>query len=797
MNNKVLRDKSITSYENIDSGVSLRGDTFHYDIIFYKADIVRIHQYRKGEEDTNPYAVVQGPGFGEVSIEELPEVGKLVLSTDAMRVNIDLTSFALSFCNADGTVIQAQETGLGIECQGTQKTVYNSLQPNEKFVGLGEKTGPLNKRGRGYQNWNTDSFAYHENQDPLYATIPFYIGIHDHGSYGVFLDNTYKSHFNFGASNHRFSSFSVDEGDIDYYVFAGSVENIIQSYSWLTGKMPLPPLWSLGYQQCRYSYYPESEVMSVAGKFREKEIPADVMVLDIHYMDKYKIFSWDKDRFPNPKQMIQNLKNMGFHVVVICDPGIKVEGGYDTYDSGIAQNAFLKYPDGENYQGQVWPGWCHFPDFTDENVRDWWTEMMKSYTDIGLKGFWNDMNEIATWGQMLPENIVCSFEGKGGTTLKGRNVYGMQMARSAYEAAKTNLDGERPFVLTRAAYSGIQRFSALWTGDNVASSGHMLLGTRLISNLGLSGVPYAGYDIGGFCGDSDGRLFARWQQVGTFAPFYRGHTMINSKDSEPWSFGEEVEEIAANYIRLRYKLMPYIYSAFLEASETGMPVARSLAIDYTNDEQVFNGAFENQYLFGRSILVAPIGSNDQFLKVYLPEGEWYDFFTDERFAGSAEIIREYALEELPLFVKCSSIIPIYPQANTNVFGTGEVLEMHIYKGRSKTTFDYYEDDGSTYDFEEGAYHRRKILFEPAERKLTLTKAEGSLTGKVPTLKLIFHGFAKDELLKITGMKKESYAFVKPISDFDPFEDPSKGKLKIKEVQTLTVDYTSEEMVYQW
>ncbi len=795
MDSSLISSGNLTSFQEITSGISFQAPPFSYDVIFYKSDVVRIHQYKIDEQDTNPYAVVQGPTQLDLEIQDSRET--LSIQSADLKVVIKKAGVSISFYDQDDKLINAQEPGLAMECQGTQKTVYNTLQPNEKFVGLGEKTGPLNKRGRGYQNWNTDSFAYHEEQDPLYATIPFYLGVHDNGVYGIFLDNSYKTHFNFGASNNRFSSFSMDGGDLDYYVFSGSVEEIIQSYTWLTGKMPLPPLWSLGYQQCRYSYYPDREVLNVAEKFRQKDIPADVMVLDIHYMDKYKIFTWDQERFPNPKKMIEELEQMGFEVVVICDPGIKVEEGYPIYDTGVEEDIFVKYPDGSKYEGEVWPGWCHFPDFTSEKARTWWTEMMKTYTDLGLKGFWNDMNEIATWGQTLPENIKFSFEGDGGTTRKGRNVYGMQMARSAFESAKENLNGKRPFILTRAGYSGLQRYTALWTGDNVASSGHMLLGTRLVSNLGLCGVAYSGYDIGGFCGDSDSRLFARWQQVGTFAPFYRGHSMINSKDSEPWSFGEEVEEISANYIRLRYKLMPYIYSAFVEASETGTPVARSLVIDYTTDEKIYSGEFDNQYLFGKSILVAPIGSHDQFIKVYLPEGAWYEFFTDEKFGGNQEVIREYTLEELPLFVKASAIFPVYPGANTNVQGTGDTLELHVYNGAETGSFNYYEDDGSTYDFEHGNYHRRDVVFDPKNKELRLEKAVGSFESRISKLKLVFHGFGDKELSAIDGIEHSSYAFVKPISDFDPFENPLRGKLKIDNVQTLAMDYSPNEFKISW
>ncbi|MEO9484293.1 MAG: glycoside hydrolase family 31 protein [Ekhidna sp.] len=789
--NRIVSGGIFKSFTNHKYGIELQSDLYTYRITFYNNRTVRVHQF-EGEEDVNPYSVVQQPMETSFSVEE--HENSLVITSDALDIAINKSPILFTFLDKSGKILNEDDAGLGMQTQGEQKTAYKKLQKDERFVGLGEKTGPLDRRGKGYQNWNTDHFAYHIEADPLYASIPFYIGIHGESSYGIFLDNSYKSHFNFGASNNRFSSFSVDSGDLNYYFIAGSVIEIIESYTSLTGRMTLPPMWSIGYQQCRYSYYPDTEVLDVAKKFRDKDIPADVIVLDIHYMDKYKIFSWDKERFPHPDQMVDQLKKMGFEVVVICDPGIKKEDNYSPYTSGRDEDVFLKYPDGVYYEGEVWPGWCHFPDFTKPESRDWWKEMMKSYTEIGIKGFWNDMNEIATWGQMLPDNIEFDFENEGATTRKGRNVYGLQMAKSAYEGAKDNLNGKRPFVLTRAGFAGVQRYSALWTGDNVANDEHMLLGVRMVNSLGLSGVPFSGYDVGGFAGNGQSNLFARWIQVGAFSPFFRGHSMINSHDSEPWSYGEEVEEISKNYIRLRYKLLPYIYGAFLEASERGTPITRSLCIDYTDDEKIYDADFENQYLFGANILVAPLASDQPFGKVYLPKGEWYEFFTDEKLPGGKEMIREYALEHLPLFIKSSSIIPIYSEAKQNSKDIGEQLELHVYNGSEHSEIDYYEDDGVSYENETGNYHRRKIVFNPTEKTVSMEEANGSYRSRIKCLKLVLHGFGE---LEVDQYLKESYSFVQPISNFDPFEKDRRDNLKSETVFTIEKDYTNEEVVFSW
>ncbi len=785
------------SYQVTDFGIDLKTDDSQYAITFYTPDVLRVHQFGENR-DENPYSVIRSPEKTDFSIEENDK--SIILLSDKMDVLVNKSPIMITFLTKDGKVINRDEPGLATQRQGDQITVYKSLQKDERFIGLGEKTGPLDRRGRGYVNWNTDRFAYETDADPIYASIPFYIGIHQQMSYGIFVDNSYKSHFNFGASNNRFSSFSVDSGDMNYYFFNGTVAEIIESYTWLTGRMTLPPLWSIGYQQCRYSYYPDTEVLDVAKKFRDKDIPADVIVLDIHYMDKYKIFSWDKERFPYPDQMVDLLKEMGFEVVVICDPGIKIEKDYVPHETGVKQDIFLKYPDGKYYEGEVWPGWCNFPDFTNSKTRDWWQEMMKTYTDIGIKGFWNDMNEIATWGQMLPENIEFHFEGEGGTTRKGKNIFGLQMARSAFEGARSNLNGSRPFTLTRAAFAGIQRYSALWTGDNVANDDHMFLGVRLVNSLGLSGVAFSGYDVGGFAGNGQSNLFARWIQIGAFSPFFRGHSMLNSHDSEPWSYGEEVEEISKNYIRLRYKLLPYIYNAFLVASEKGLPITRSLSIDYTHEEKIYNSEFENQYLFGNSILVAPIRSDATFGKLYLPEGTWYEFFTDEKIEGNQEIIREYELEHLPLFVKQSAIIPLYVDAKKNSKGIGETLEIHLYNGSEASSFEYYEDDGVSYKYEAASFHRRMIEFDPSGKSLQFAEADGSHKSKIVKIRLVFHGFKLEDFDQSgfsEPLKDGAYSFVNPISNFDPIQKEHQDNLKIENVYTLETDYHDGEMVFNW
>lgn len=768
---KSVRSVSLGDLSAIDvvtNSVILHTNSGHARVMAYPEDIIRISASRDTTFEDFSYSVIAEPTGKFVKIESDKAI---TLSHGSLNLEINRNPLRFTFRNANQEVLCEDDHAFGITWNADQVTCFKKLQDGERFIGLGEKTGPLDRKGNGYTNWNTDAFGYGSGSDPLYGSFPVYFGIHHGLFYGIFLDNTHKSFFNFGASNNRFASFAADTGEMNYYFFHGnSIGELIKKYTTLTGRIEMPPLWSIGYQQCRYSYYPDTEVLTLAQTFRDKNFPADTIVLDIHYMQDYKIFTWNKKDFSDPKALLDKLKNLGFHVVVMCDPGIKVEAGYDAYDDGLASKVFINYPDGTPYTGQVWPGWCHFPDFTSSKTRAWWKSKFTDYVALGIEGFWNDMNEIATWGHALPEHIELDFEGNKSTMRRGRNIYGMQMSRATYEGTKSLMQGKRPFNLTRSSFAGIQRYSAVWTGDNVAYDEHMLLGVRLVSGLGLAGVPFAGYDVGGFVGDTSSDLFARWISIGAFAPFFRGHTMINSRDSEPWSFGEEVEQIARNYIRFRYRLLPYLYDLFYEASQTGLPVQRTLAIEFPLEPRVYDGLYYNQFMVGSAILVAPVESNKQYLKVLLPPGTWYSLYNGHKYAGNTEMIVECPLHRLPVFVRGGSVLPMQEVQATA--GFSDNLHLHIYaEGESELT--HFEDDGDTFAYQKGLHHKRKIEFR--NNTLKLGAADGERASGVKELTLIFHGFYNLKGVNINGSFIEAKPFINSffsgLEKFDPIKEP--------------------------
>jgi len=761
---------NIKSVKVDGQNISITTDNGYAQVSVYSPSIVRVRIDKQALKPDHSYAVDMQPLKTTVKISN--DATMISVVTDSLKMTINKKPWNVAFYTPAGQLINKDEEGLTTSWVGSEVATYKTMQKDERFIGLGEKTGDLDRKGNGYTNWNTDAYGYQANQDPIYASIPFYIGIHQQVNYGIFLDNTFQSDFNFGASNNRFSSFSARDGEMNYYfIYHQRIADIIKSYTALTGRMKMPPLWSLGYQQNRYSYYPDTEVLRIAQTLREKKIPADGITLDIHYMDKYQLFTWDKERFPDPVGLTNKLKSLGFKTTVIVDPGIKVVPGAAAFERGVQQDAYIKYSDGKYYTGQVWPGWCHFADFTSDKGRKFWRSEMKFFTDNGISGIWNDMNEIATWGQKFPSNVVFDFEGRKGTHLEAHNVYGSLMARTSYEGAKAaNGNRERPFVLTRAGYAGLQKYTAIWTGDNRSEDNHMIAGVRLLNSLGLSGVAFTGMDIGGFTGNPSQGLYARWIQLGAFVPYFRNHTGINSKSSEPWAYGEEVTEISRNYISLRYKLMPYLYSTFYEATQNGMPVVRSLAIENTFDKNIYNSLYQNQFLFGQSMLVAPVESGKDLLKIYFPKGNWYNFYTDEWQAGEKVAAVDLTLQKLPAYVKESSIIPMQSLVQSTSIAPSDTLYVHVYKGSVPNTFVYYEDDGISFNYENGAYYKRDIVYNPAANNLSFEAVTGSAGSKFKNISLVLHGFNQASVNvngAATTLQKTSTYFLSPISQFDP------------------------------
>ncbi|GAA0178845.1 glycoside hydrolase family 31 protein [Clostridium sediminicola] len=593
------------------------------------------------------------------------------------------------------------------------------------FYGLGEKYGFINLLGIQTENWNTDVLGVSPVHTPVqkqyHTSIPFYIGMDEKKAYGIFYDTSYRNYFDFGMYQ-KGINFRTDGGELDYYYIHGdNISEVVEEYGNLTGKVKLPRKDFLGFQQCRWSYMNKKEVIDLAKSFREKDIPCDVIYLDIDYMEDYKVFTINSERFNEFKEMNAELKKMGFKLVVIVDPGVKVEEGYHVYEQALENDYLIKDENGEVYVGKVWPGDSAFPDFLRKSVRNWWGEIHKGLIDDGVSGIWNDMNEIAdmsTDTKTIPESTY-QIDDSGNKYLQKEthNLYGHYQGKATYNGLK-NIQGTRPFVLTRSASAGTQRYSALWTGDNTSLWEHMESSIPMLMNLGLSGYTYVGSDVGGFIGDSNGELLTRWTQLGVFYPLFRNHSCVNSLYQEPWAFGEDVENIVSKYIKMRYSLVNHLYNLFRESSLTGAPIMRPLFYHYQQDENTFD--INDEFLFGEEILVAPILRPRTYKRmVYLPEGKWYDYFTDEVYEGRKHIIKDAAIDKIPVFAKEGAII--LKDKPMNYIGEKEEnYEIHVYLGEDNSK-DFYFDDGKSFRYENGEYSVINVEVKGEELEVKLIK----------------------------------------------------------------------------
>jgi len=610
----------------------------------------------------------------------------------------------------------------------------------ETYYGLGEKAGPtFYLNSQRFVMWNTDTYGYPRGLDPIYQSIGFFVALRrEQGrglAYGLFLDNTSRTFFDMGKTDPSRLHIGAAGGELNYYVFTGGRERapraVLRDYTDLTGRAPLPPLWALGNQQSRWSYFPEARVREIARRFRETRIPADVIYLDIDYMDGFRVFTWDRSRFPDPARLISDLRAEGFRVVLIIDPGIKVDPNYHVYKEGQAGGHFVKTAAGAELHATVWPGVCAFPDFTDPKARDWFGSYYRQHLDEGVAGFWNDMNEPGVFlseetpkpdlyhhpMKTFPLDARHAADGQPGTHARYHNVYGMQMARATFESNRRLRPGARPFVLTRAGYAGVQRYSAVWTGDNVASWDHLRLSVTMLLNLGVSGVPMVGADVGGFSGNPSPELYARWLQAAALSPFFRSHSEQVSKPHEPYSFGDEFTAVNRRTIEMRYRLLPYLYTVFHEHTKTGAPVMRPLWFEYPSDERTYMA--DDQYLVGRDLLVAPVVVEATTKRrVYFPRGDaWLDWWTGRRYEGGTDAEIEAPLDRLPLFARVGAVIPTQPV----VQHTGEMLKTPLTlvaaRGGAGTS-SFYEDAGEGYEHLRGASRTTTAALEPGRLRLT-------------------------------------------------------------------------------
>ncbi|SHG47370.1 glycoside hydrolase family 31 protein [Ornithinibacillus halophilus] len=706
----VYRDVGNLIAEDLTDNYQFTCENGNIVIQFYTDSIVRITMNQHNEPKLKHSKTVM-VDKKDINVDVSNKENQIILTTKQLQLIIQKFPFRVDIFDNHGNEILA-ETDRGMAFRENGEIIaFKKMHETDHFYGFGEKTGHLDKRGEKMEMWNSDVYAPHNPEtDPLYESIPYFMTLRNGKAHGVFFDNTYRSKFDM-KSNPDYYTFSAEGGQLDYYVMAGpEPKDVLEQYTYLTGRIPLPSKWSLGYHQSRYSYETEAEVRELAQNFIDKEIPIDVIHLDIHYMNGYRVFTFDKEHFPNPEQLIKDLREMGIRIVPIVDPGVKKDSEYAIYQEGVNQDLFCKYIEGQTYFGEVWPGISAFPDFTDEKARNWWGKKHAFYTNMGIEGIWNDMNEPSVFNETktMDVEVMHRNDGEPTTHRELHNVYGLLMGKATYEGMKKQLNGKRPFLLTRAGFAGVQRYATVWTGDNRSFWEHLQMSLPMVMNLGISGVAFTGPDVGGFAHDTNAELLTRWTQVGAFTPFFRNHCAIGFRYQEPWQFGEKYESIMKKYIQMRYEWMPQLYSLFYEASERGLPVMRPLFMEFPEDEKTYN--LNDQFMLGDNVILAPIlqpSVTDR--AVYLPKGNWVELVTGKVYEGENTHLIHAELEDLPIFVKQGSAI-IKGEWISNKEKTPKHVSMDIYAGYSGENyqFTYYDDDGETFDYENGSYLKLDI-----------------------------------------------------------------------------------------
>ena len=736
----------------LNTELEQKGNLFPSKIISYKKDVDRLYFTTENNvvlqvtivrdsvirfrytttaifEKDFSYAITKYASTGYNKLEISDDDEKYIIETEKLICHIHKKDLHTQmFDSKDNELICDDELGFhweeSYEFGGNIVKMSKAAQASESYYGLGDKPVHINLKGKRFENWVTDSYAYGRDTDPIYKAIPFYIGLHHKKSYGIFFDNTFRSYFDFCHERRNVTSFWAQGGEMNYYfIYGPQMSDVVANYTDLTGKPhEMPPLWALGYHQCKWSYYPESNVKEIAAKFRELQIPCDAIYLDIDYMEGFRCFTWNKEYFPDPKRMVKELADDGFKTIVIIDPGIKIDMEYSVFKEALDKDYFCKRADGPYMKGKVWPGECYFPDFTNPEVREWWSDLFQELIeDIGVAGVWNDMNEPAVMdvpGKTFPDDVRHNYDGNYCSHRKAHNVYGMQMARATYQGIKKFAYPKRPFAITRAAYSGTQRYTSSWTGDNVATWDHLNIANIQAQRMCLSGFSFIGSDIGGFAEQPNGELYARWIQLGIFHPFCRTHSSGDHGHQEPWTFDKTVTDVVRKFIEIRYQLLPYLYTAFWKYAEEGVPILKSLVLFDQEDEHTHYR--NDEFIFGEKILACPVSeANAKGRRMYIPRGKWYNFWNNELIEGEQEMWIDADLDSMPIFIKEGAIIPKYPIQQ--YVGEKEItqIKLDVYFKEGKEKSEVYEDAHDGYDYKKGRFSLRNFTLVGKRDSLTI------------------------------------------------------------------------------
>jgi alpha-glucosidase len=771
---------NVSSATRSERGLLLQIGEERLRVDVLRPDILRLKISQAGKFDENPTfaASFAMPAAVPFEIDETEQA--LTLTTECLRLVISTKPFGLDAYRRDGSVIFQDDRDAAGHARGYLQLndsfiITRRIGAHDSIYGLGQKACRFDRRGRNFVLWNTDILStgvlprnrLYETDltmtgrsttfDPYYTSIPFFYHCRADARAakmaGFFIDNGYKANFEF--TEREVYRYQFSGGQYTEYVFAGpAMSDVLAGYTSITGRMAAPPIWALGHHQCRFHDYTEEGIGAIGREYRDRAIPCDVLWLDIGFMDGFRVFTWDKKKFPDVPGMLEKLEAAKLRLVTIVDPGVKYDPGYALFEEGRSRNLFCKTESGQLFIGQVWPGRTVFPDFFKAEARAWWADLNARHVTCGIAGIWNDMNEPAT-GEVEPFAMRFDRDGENYSHERYHNQYALLMAMATQEGLRQAAPNLRPFVLSRAGFAGIQRYAAQWLGDNCSDWDHIEMSIPMSMGMGVSGQPFVGADIPGFAITPSAELAARWMQYGALTPFCRCHNEAGQPDQYPWSFGPGVEKRSRAALALRYCLLPYIYSAFMRASETGDPIQRPLVYDFQHDRHARET--DDAYLFGEALLVAPVFKPGQTARhVYLPHGTWVDWHTGERHAGGEFITAAAPLDKIPLFARGGRVIPTYESAPLSTMGHyPEVIELHLIVPDEEGEFHshLHEDDGATNAFREGAFIRTTFHMQRLGTRVSLsatTEGQGFPEFRRKRFVLVIHGWRAGTRVDING-----------------------------------------------
>jgi alpha-glucosidase len=762
---EILRFSTVTSTAPLPNGIEIHDGALTMCITALRDDVLRIRASRTAAlaEDSS-WAVLPEARTAAIAVAQDNNETAVGFHTSSLRVVMNRATGLMTLLDASGSILR--EDAEPFQFQGDGFHVAEIMPANEHYFGLGDKTGAFDRREEAFRLWNTDAYGWQESTDPIYKSIPFFLTYRAGVSLGVLMDNTWPSSFDFGKTLGDTFQYRAEGGYADMYILYGpSAKQVLATYAWLTGPTPLPPLWSLGFQQSRYSYMTQARVLEVAERLRKDKIPSDAIYLDIDYQEKNRPFTINTLAFPDMPGLIRSLHEDEFHVVAITDLHIAhlPDQNYAPYDSGTAGDHFLKNPDGSQYVGPVWPGPSVFPDFTQRQTRAWWGTLYTDFTHMGMDGFWNDMNEPSVFNasKTMPCSVVHRIDEPGfasrvATHCEMHNVYGMENSRATFEGQLGLKPNTRPFVLTRASYAGGQRYAATWTGDDSATWNHLRLTTSMLKNLGLSGFALAGADVGGYAGTPSAELLTKWLEIAAFQPIDRDHAEKGTGDHEVWANGAEQEQIRRHFIEERYKLLPYLYTVTEDDTQSGLPLLRPLFLEFP-DAAVDRHPLDvdlpssGEFMVGPDLLVAaaPFLEKVDDYDATLPSTGWYDFWTGKSVelahdrALSGDLSSDVAthpplpavrihpeLASLPVFVRPGAILPVEPLIQSTAERPNGPLTLRVFPGPDCAGH-LYQDDGATFAYKRGDFLRMGFTCEASSDRNHVSVLIGKHEGAYP------------------------------------------------------------------